>query len=216
MDSDAYSGTLRKPVLSLCPETCARAFEVGCGYGATLAWLKENRSYHWIGGVEISADAAREARGRLDLLVEGDVETSELPVEEASLDLLLCLDVQEHLVDPWSFLERACQMLKPGADLIVSLPNVRHHSVVLPLLLRGRFTYQEAGLLDRTHLRFFTREGMISLVERAGIEVKDVEPTCVEPGSKAYALHRASLGALEGLLAYQYIIKGTRVAKAGG
>ncbi len=215
MSSDAYYGTLRQQVLSLCPDDIDRAFEVGCGYGSTLAWLKENKNYGWAGGAEMSATAAHEARKKLDYVLQGDVEKEGLPLEEQSLDLLLCLDVLEHLKDPWSFLERSCRLLKPGATFIASLPNLRHHSVMLPLLLRGDFAYQASGILDHTHLRFFTRRGMIALVEAAGIRVADVEPTCMEAGSKAHTLNKFSLGTLEGFLAYQYIIKGHRVDRTG-
>ena len=216
MSKDAYYGTMRRQIVDLCPENIDRAFEVGCGYGSTLAWLKAHKNYRWVGGAEVSPAAAAQARDKLDLVVEGDVEQLPLPVEAASLDLLLCLDVLEHLRDPWDFLRRACLLLKPGATLIASLPNLRHHSVMLPLLLRGEFTYQQAGILDQTHLRFFTRAGIVRLVESAGIAIDRVDATCMEDGSRSNTLNKLSFGALEGFLAYQYIVRGARVAHSGG
>jgi SAM-dependent methyltransferase len=216
MSSDAYYGTLRQQIVDLCPEHIDRAFEIGCGYGSTLAWLKTHKTYQWVGGAEVSPAAAAQARERLDLVVEGDVERDPLPIDEASLDLLLCLDVLEHLRDPWAFLARACRLLKPGATFVASLPNLRHHSVVMPLLLRGEFAYQPAGILDQTHLRFFTRAGIVGLVESAGIAIDRVEPTCMEPGSRSNTLNKLSFGALEGFLAYQYIVRGVRLANSGG
>lgn len=211
MTTDAYYGTVRQQVIELCPDNIDRAFEVGCGYGSTLDWLKTHKNYNWVGGAEISPVAAMQARGRLDFVFEGDVEHNKLPLEKESLDLLLCLDVLEHLRDPWEFLAKASMFLKEGGTFVASLPNLRHHTVILPLLLRGDFTYQEAGLLDQTHLRFFTRSGAISLVESAGIHVELVAPTGMKKGSKANFLNKLTFGLLEGIFAYQYIIRGIKV-----
>ena len=81
----------------------------------------------------------------------------------------------EHLRDPWSVLAGLRELLRPGGRVHVALPNARHTSVWLPLVLRGRFRYAPAGLLDVTHLRFFARRDAEALVRGAGFEVTAVE-----------------------------------------
>ncbi|HUB94688.1 MAG TPA: methyltransferase domain-containing protein [Stellaceae bacterium] len=85
-------------------------------------------------------------------------------------DLVLALDVLEHLVDPWSAVAKIHRLLKPGGVVIASIPNVGHYSVVWPLI-RGRWDYAERGLLDQTHLRFFTEASAKALITGSGLEI---------------------------------------------
>jgi Methyltransferase domain/Glycosyl transferases group 1 len=119
-------------------------------------------------------EAAARARGRLDEVFEGDVERLELPFEDAAFDCVVCGDVLEHLRDPERFLQRTRSWLAKDGRIVASLPNVRHHSVV-SALLEGNWSYEPAGLLDETHLRFFTRRDMFDLFEQAGFEVAELQ-----------------------------------------
>ncbi|MCE1183141.1 MAG: class I SAM-dependent methyltransferase [Rhodocyclales bacterium] len=150
-----YFRLVRKDITPLLPAHVERVLEIGCGTGATLAWLKNEGRADWVGGIELNPAAAALARPRLNLLLAGDVDRQIEQLPPQSIDLILCLDVLEHLVDPWQTLQRIESRLRPGGQLIVSLPNIRHYSVLLPLLLRGRWQYAPAGIMDRTHLRFF-------------------------------------------------------------
>jgi cyclopropane fatty-acyl-phospholipid synthase-like methyltransferase len=98
--SERYMSSLRKDILPLLPNKMMRVMEVGCGTGATLNYLKQSGKSDWICGVELSRDAYEQARETLDLAINGNIETIDLPLEKESLDLILCLDVVEHLVDP--------------------------------------------------------------------------------------------------------------------
>jgi 2-polyprenyl-3-methyl-5-hydroxy-6-metoxy-1,4-benzoquinol methylase len=84
-------------------------------------------------------------------------------------------DVLEHLRDPWGALTDLVAVLRPGGWVVASVPNVRVFTVLLPLVRKGRFEYKEAGVLDRTHLRFFTRSSAIALVEGSGLAVESIE-----------------------------------------
>jgi hypothetical protein len=95
--------------------------------------------------------------------------------------------------------------------LIASIPNVRHFRVVLPLLFRGRWKYADFGLMDRTHLRFFTKGSAIELIERAGLRVDAVHKSGMESLHKR-AMVAASFGALEPLFVFQYLLRGVRVS----
>lgn len=89
-------------------------------------------------------------------------------------DAIVFNDVLEHLVDPWSALRESKSFLTDGGMVIASIPNVRHYSVIKPLVVSGRFEYQDAGLLDRTHLRFFTFTSSVDLFESTGFRVTHV------------------------------------------
>jgi len=208
--ADEYFGHARTEIIPLLPPGCVdRILEVGCGRGDTLAHLHAAGRCRWTCGVELFPEAGVAARTRLDEVYVGNIEHLELPIAPASLDVVLCLDVLEHLVDPWSTAARLAALLKPGGVLIASIPNVRHFRVVLPLLLQGRWKYADFGLMDRTHLRFFTRDSAIELLETAGLRVDAVQHSGLESVHKK-ALAMLSFGALEPLFVFQYLLRGVR------
>ncbi|WP_422931709.1 class I SAM-dependent methyltransferase [Singulisphaera sp. PoT] len=113
------------------------------------------------------------ARPRLDRVIVGDAERLEPDSLQGPFDCVVCGDVLEHLRDPAGMLGRARGWLSPDGVLVASLPNARHHSVV-NALLGGNWTYEAAGLLDETHLQFFTRRDMEDLFREAGFRVDRV------------------------------------------
>jgi SAM-dependent methyltransferase len=205
-----YFGNIRREILPLLPARSARVLELGCGRGDTLAYLKREGRCEWAGGVELFPEAAAVARDRLDWLLEGDVERLELDLEAGSLDVVLCLDVLEHLVDPWRMLRRLTALLRPGGAIVASIPNVRHARVVIPLLFGGSFQYANQGLLDRTHLRFFTRRSAIELLECGGLRVDAVQETGFERGTRARLLDALTLSAFRPLLTLQYVLRAVK------
>lgn len=202
---DNYFSFVRKDIEPLLPRRAGRVLEVGCGGGATLAWLKASGRAGWVVGIELFADAAAVARTRLDELHEGDVDQHIDRLAPGSFDLILCLDVLEHLVDPWSTLKRLQSLLRPGGQLIASLPNVRHHSVILPLLLSGKWRYETAGIMDRTHLRFFSRATAIDLLQQAGLQLH-AERSTYAWGSWDKWKDLLSFGLLRNFLSFQYLL----------
>jgi SAM-dependent methyltransferase len=120
-------------------------------------------------GVERQAEAAQEAMAHCERVLVGDAEELDLEAELGGerFDAVLFADVLEHLRDPASLLSRVRPFLAEGGSVIASIPNVAHASVRMALLA-GSFRYQEQGLLDETHLRFFTREGIQDLLEGSG------------------------------------------------
>ena len=178
--SESYFSHARKEIATLLPSQCGRVLEIGCGSGATLGWLRQSQRTSHTVGVEIAEAAANDAKANVDKVYCLDFEHIELPAQNADFDVILCLDVLEHMVNPWGAVDRlVSRYLKRGGVLIVSLPNVRHYSVVLPLLFKGRWDYEDAGLLDRTHLRFFTRDSALGLLRHpqlASVRDKDAKP----------------------------------------
>ncbi len=173
---DDYFKSVRLEIKTLLPRGIDRVLEVGCASGATLQWLKKETGCSWVGGIELTKDAADRAKKVLDFFLEGNIENNELPIESASIDLILCLDVLEHLVDPWQVVKRLSILLKPGGAMIVSLPNICHRDVMISLLFSDRWDYQNSGILDRTHLRFFTQTTALEMLQDAGLKCDKVHP----------------------------------------
>jgi len=123
-------------------------------------------------GVEIDAEAAEAAAPMCEQMVVGNVEELDLASTfgDKRFDVVLCLDVLEHLVEPLDTLERLTHLLTPTGIVVASIPNVTHAAVRLQLL-EGKFTYTDTGLLDRTHVRFFDRTEVDRLFADAGLTV---------------------------------------------
>ncbi|MDO8444906.1 MAG: class I SAM-dependent methyltransferase [Deltaproteobacteria bacterium] len=205
---DDYFRNLRSEILPLLPNgDMGRVLEVGCGTGDTLDYIKNATHCEWVCGVELFHEAAEEARGKLDEVYEGDIEKINLPIEEGSLDVVLCLDVLEHLIDPWSVVHKLDMLIKPGGVLIASIPNVRHFKASFPLFFLGQWDYRDAGILDSTHLRFFVRETAVKLMECSGLTVDMVKATGFEKGSKSRTINILTFSLFRPFLEVQYLIR---------
>jgi len=152
--------------------------EVGCAIGyITKAMVKRGCK---VVGIEIDPAAAALAEEWAERVVVGDIDRGEVwnQVDDESFDVVLCGDVLEHLRDPLGALRSAVHKLKPDGVVVASFPNVAHGDVRLSLL-QGDFAYRELGLLDRTHMRFFTLETIRELFEEAGLLVVDTKRVIV-------------------------------------
>ena len=205
----AYYQELRAPMLALVRGTPKRVLEIGCASGQTLAYMRE-RGAECTVGIEYSPEAAAlaEARG-IGRIIVGDIERMELDLEPASFDLLIAGHVLEHLADPWRVLKKLRGYLRPGGQLVGGLPNVRHRSVLFPLLLRGRWEYQPSGIMDWTHLRFFSRETIQNLIEGSGLSVDRIVP---EFGRRSQLANSLTLTAFKNFLAYAYNVSAFRIS----
>lgn len=166
----AYGRVSRDSVISLLDPPLGSVLDVGCGEGASAEALRAHGATR-LSGIELSSAFADLARHNYDEVVVGSVEGYPLPWQPESFDVILCYDVLEHLYDPWLALERLRALLKPNGRLHISVPNARHKDVWLPLLVHGTFGYQSAGLMDVTHIRFFTVSDIVSAVEAAGYQL---------------------------------------------
>ena len=176
-----YFGHARPEVLALVPESARRVLDIGYGAGRLGEALKARQETRVV-GIELNEIAASAARQRLDEVWVGDIERLDLDFPSGSFDAIVCGDILEHLRDPDRLLRRARVWLAADGRLVTSIPNVRHHSVVRSLL-EGNWTYESAGLLDSTHLRFFTRREIEELLFRAGFAVEEMRSVCV-PGEE--------------------------------
>lgn len=167
-----YYGHERPEVAALVPASARRVVDVGCGGGGLGHALKQARPELEVRGIEIVPEQAARARTVLDDAIVGTAE-GDMPDAWPRPDCVIFADVLEHLVDPWAALRTWHDRLAPGGTIVVSLPNVGHREVVGGML-RGRWDYKDAGVLDRTHLRFFTRETGVEMLESTGFRVSHV------------------------------------------
>jgi len=167
---ESYYQCCRRDLLDLVPPSFVpeRVLDVGCAEGGNAPELRRMGAKVLV-GVEIDHRAAAVAKQRFDRVIERSIEEGEaLGLEPGSFSLIICADVLEHLVDPWSTLRYLRTLVAPDGYLLASIPNVRFYGVLLPLLFWGRFEYGVSGVLDITHLRFFTRPGIDAMLRQAG------------------------------------------------
>ena len=165
-----YFARQRTDVADLVPKDCARVLDVGCGFGG-LGRILRASGIREVCGVEINPEASRQLDGIYSRFWIGDVEQVTLPEEEPLFDCIIFADVLEHLRDPWGTLKKYLQWLRPGGYVVASIPNVRNIALLYNLLVRGSWHYEQSGLLDRTHLRFFTRFEIEELFAEAGLKI---------------------------------------------
>lgn len=209
--ADFYYNELRIPLLSLTKGKPAQVLEIGCGAGQTLAYFKAQGSL-FVAGVEISPEVAEMARAckGVDEIICGNIENLILNYPENSFDLMVAGHILEHLIDPWEVLKKLYPLLKPGGQLLAALPNVRHYSVVMPLLLKGKWEYKQNGIMDWTHLRFFTHSSILKMFNESGFEVEKLVPEFW--GSKTALGNKVSCGRFQHLMAYAYNLSAIKLS----
>jgi SAM-dependent methyltransferase len=179
---EGYYDEPRPEVTALVPLTARNIIDVGCASGALGRSLKAARPGIQVRGVEPVAAQAERARAVLDDVFHGSAEDP-LPTDWPAPDCVIFADVLEHLVNPWQALRRYRQLLKPGGTIVASVPNVANR-VVLKGLFRMRWDYEEYGILDRTHLRFFTRDTALEMFEACDYQIRHVGRTVEKLGKK--------------------------------
>ena len=210
MGLDPYMEHVRWDVVELIGRTVpirGKVLDIGCASGAVGEQLL-GMGFEEVWGVEIDDTAARRAEGRLTRVLR-----AAFPCVEANegrpFDVVVMADSLEHLADPWGALGVVRDLLAPGGYLVLSLPNVSHYSVLMEQFL-GRWEYGSAGLLDRTHLRFFTPESAVGILVDKGFIVERVEPTYHLPRRRWTAATLAARRVLPHLLVYQFRVVSRR------
>ena len=202
-----------------------RVLDIGAGGGGMGRILKKHGAAYLV-AIELDARARRDLTSSTEATRNGAggsaydaAYETVTPVKGEQFDVILLLDVLEHMADPFQYLRHVQHLIAPGGCALISIPNVAHWSVRLPLFFLGRFQYASRGLLDRTHLQLFTRARFKALLDTAeechtesiSSSIEPVElmvPRWVSENAlfRAVAVFRRTIAvALPGLMAYQHL-----------
>lgn len=169
-----YFSHMRPELLERIPTDARTILELGCGAGVLGQAVKQRQQARVV-GIEGNLDAATAASNVIDEVHCANLDNFDFPWPEQEFDCVVAGDVLEHLVDPWSMLDKIKAALCRNGTLLVSIPNASFPQVI-EQLANGRFDYEDQGILDRTHLRFFTRQTFSEALEQAGFSIVRVEP----------------------------------------
>lgn len=194
------------------PQGGLRILEIGAGEGATLQAAKVRGLATYTAGIElVSPSFEGGSPESVDMFLTGDFEAMDLGLVGGDFDAVICADVIEHLRDPWTSVRRISNLLKPGGLLLSSIPNFRNHRALFPILFGGDFKYAEAGLMDRSHLRFFCRANVRHLFEQAGLVVETIETNMGAYGLRHRALDLLTLGLFHDFFVFQFRTRARKV-----
>ena len=211
MKKAEYYSARRDDLIKFVPKSALRILEVGCGEGLTGRAIRERRREHVeVIGIEKEVDIAEKAKSNIDRVIVSDVETAALPFENAYFDCIMYGEVLEHLVNPWDVLKRHCGLLKIKGLVIASIPNIAHYRTI-KMLRKGEWRYEEGGILDRDHLRFFTLKSIKAMFQKADLTIIKIEHKIAASRVKK-ALNTLLSGALSDYITEQYIIVAEKTA----
>ncbi len=203
MHNKGYFDNHRPEIIRLIDSAAITILDVGCGNGKLGAELKRLSPQRNVIGIEINKIAATEARLLLDEVIEQDIENLDLPFKNNTFDCIIFADILEHLLEPEKVLKKFKPVLKQNGTIILSIPNMRHYTTILQLLLRG-WEYKDYGHFDRTHLRFYSLKSIKELITNSGYKIQTIEPRIVA-SKKAKFINFFCFNKLTDLLAMQYI-----------
>jgi 2-polyprenyl-3-methyl-5-hydroxy-6-metoxy-1,4-benzoquinol methylase len=173
---EKYSGYFqveRHEMLQYIPSESRTILDIGCGCGNFSELLKKSRSVE-VWGVELDKQAADVAASKLDHVICAGFDNC-LNLPSQSFDCIVFNDVLEHMIDPFSALLYAKKLLRDGGVVVSSIPNVRYFATMWDLLIHKNWKYADWGVLDRTHLRFFTQCSIVATFSDLGYQVECIE-----------------------------------------
>ncbi len=181
----SYYGNPRVDYVDMLPDNRSlRILEIGCGNGATgVLALQRHKCVEYV-GIEMFKSEGKKAEQVLSKVYIGNVETMTFPFPPDYFDVLIASEVLEHLTDPYDVVKRACVWVKPGGRVFASSPNISWFGNIVSLI-RGRFDYAEEGMMDRTHLRWFTPSSFAEMFESAGVKIDRLAPLSEVSGKNA-------------------------------
>jgi len=169
-----YFTNLRPEIAALLPSHTKTILDVGCGQGIFSENFSELKNLE-IWGIEIDAQEATEAQKKLFKVINKDAIGALAEIPDKKFDAIFCNDVLEHLVDPYTFLREVKTKLTSDGVIIASIPNVRYLNHFISFVFRREWKYEDSGILDRTHLRFFTEKSMRRMFEEAGYTIESMK-----------------------------------------
>jgi len=161
-------------MLKYVPPGTKTSLEFGCGYGGFSALVKDKFDAEtW--AVEINEEAAQEAEKILDKVINNDAAKSLDDIPENYFDCIILFDILEHLLDPSALLSALKNKLSNKGVIVASIPNIRYYRTFFELVIHGNWDYKDHGILDRTHLRFFTYKSIVKMLNLLDFEILVLE-----------------------------------------
>ncbi|MFH0764092.1 MAG: class I SAM-dependent methyltransferase [Candidatus Omnitrophota bacterium] len=160
-------------MLSFLPQDAKKILDVGCGAGEFGLLLKSRKDVE-VWGIEKSDKAASSAKTKLNKVITADIEKDISALPPSYFDCIVFNDVLEHLIDPWGVLKNMADHLQENGYIVASIPNMRYFYTFKDLMVKKEWTYVEEGVLDNTHLRFFTIKSIKDLFFKCGYRVLSI------------------------------------------
>ncbi|WP_294733578.1 class I SAM-dependent methyltransferase [uncultured Flavobacterium sp.] len=208
----SYYANVRHDLISLIDkkEQGLKILEIGAAYGETLFFLKEQGIAAEVVGVELYQDVENKDNYKpLDRFIFANIEESDFSEYDNYFDIILLPDVLEHLVEPRKVLSKVKKYLNNDGEVLVSMPNIRHYSAINKILFKGDFRYEESGIFDYTHARFYCRKNIKELLENSGFTVNYCESSVKNYKGKSgiKIMNQLTLGIFEEFFSVQYFFR---------
>ncbi|NCO05254.1 MAG: class I SAM-dependent methyltransferase [Candidatus Magasanikbacteria bacterium] len=169
-----YYTQSRQEMLKYIPKTTATVLELGCGAGAFCVLIKDKTNAE-IWGIDRHKPSLEEAQKFLHKTIHGDVVESIATLPNNYFDCIVCNDILEHLEDPYTVIRTLKNKLTNKGRIVCSLPNVRYLPNIFNFMVKKQWKYEDEGVLDSTHLRFFTQKSIADMFEQHGYSVHTLE-----------------------------------------
>lgn len=184
----SYFGTFRNEMVKYIPKDARHILDVGCGSGNLGAYLQSKKGCV-VWGIEPDVNAAAEATKKLTKVFNTIFDNS-IEFGNQKFDVIFFNDVLEHLIDPWEALEFSKKILSTQGVVISSIPNILHYNIQKEILIGKDWQYADSGILDKTHLRFFTSKSIIRMYQDVGYEILTHEGiNSIDKNDKSLRIH---------------------------
>jgi len=211
--NESYYSNVRIDLVSLVTKKDNfKVLEIGAGYGETLRYLKEKKNAEEVVGFDLNYDESKkDSYNQIDKFIFGDIEKVSLDTYPNYFDVIILADVLEHLENPNKVLKKLKHNLKKDGEIISSIPNIRTLNALYKIYFKGNFSYEDEGLFDNTHLRFYCKKDMITLFNKSGFKVSYIESALKNYKEKSIrkSINNMTFGLFEEFLTTQYFIRAT-------
>jgi len=188
-----YFSGARPEMLKFFPDSGSKVLDVGCAEGNFGALLKQGANCE-VWGTELNSSAGEIARGKLDKVLVGDIFDQLSNIPSDYFDVIYFNDVLEHLVDPEALLKEMKSKLNSKGLVICSIPNILYYRALKSYLVDRDWKYEDSGVMDKTHLRFYTRKSILRMFESCGYIINQLKPINLSKSPVPYMASILTLG----------------------